>query len=96
MRLSLLSLATLTAVGYAQPDSAASLRIQFASSSSVFQVGEIIRVELQFTASEAGFEMSTRGYDRSVTSVKLSAILSQWNAAGIQGGCTVTGAKLLP
>ena len=50
----------------AQQDSAASLRIQFASAGSVFQTGETIPVELQFSAAGGGtYQMTTRNYDRS-------------------------------
>src|ERR1017187_5955584 len=48
-----------------QQDSAATLRIQFASAGSVFQTGEIIPVDLLFSAAGSGYQMGTRSYDRS-------------------------------
>ncbi len=50
----------------AQQDSGASLRIQFAAGSSVFQTGETIAVDLFFSAGGGGtYQMTTRNYDRS-------------------------------
>jgi len=40
--------------------------------------------------------IAMENHQYSITGVKLSAILSQWNAAGIQGACKLTGGKLLP
>ena len=48
-----------------QQDSAATLRIQFASAGCVFQTGETIPVDLLFSAAGDGYQMSTRNYDRS-------------------------------
>lgn len=48
------------------PDSAVSLTIRFASGTSQFHVGEVIPLELAFSASAPRtFEMNTRSYDRS-------------------------------
>src|SRR5579864_7402354 len=48
------------------PDSAVSLTIRFANGTSQFHIGEIIPLELAFSASTPRtFEMSTRSYDRS-------------------------------
>jgi len=48
------------------PDSAVSLTIRFANGTSQFHVGEIIPLELAFSASvPRTFEMNTRSYDRS-------------------------------
>src|ERR1017187_6196977 len=52
-------------VARGQQDSAATLRIQFASAGSVFQTGEIIPVDLLFSAAGSGYQMGTRSYDRS-------------------------------
>ena len=53
-------------VARGQQDSAATLRIQFASAGSVFQTGEIIPVDLLFSVEGGGtYQMSTRNYDRS-------------------------------
>ena len=48
-----------------QQGSSATLRIQFASAGSVFQIGEIIPVDLLFSAAGGDYQMSTRNYDRS-------------------------------
>lgn len=54
------------AIARGQQDSAATLRIQFAAAGSVFQTGEIIPVDLLFSAEGGGtYQMSTRSYDRS-------------------------------
>ncbi len=49
----------------AQDDQSAGLRIQFSSAGSVFQTGENISLDLQFSAPDGTWQMSTRGYDRS-------------------------------
>lgn len=54
------------ALARGQQDSAATLRIQFASAGSVFQTGETIPVELLFSADGGGaYQMTNRNYDRS-------------------------------
>ena len=54
------------AIARGQQDSGVILRIQFASSGSVFQTGEIIPVDLLFSDNGCGTcQMSTRSYDRS-------------------------------
>ena len=53
------------AIAHGQQDSAATLRIQFAAAGSVFQTGEIIPVDLLFSAAGDGYQMGTRNYDRS-------------------------------
>jgi hypothetical protein len=56
----------LTAPGLAQPDHGASLTIRFAKGTSQFHVGEVISVELAFSASVAdAYDMNTASYDRS-------------------------------
>jgi hypothetical protein len=55
-----------TTPGFSQPDNGASLAIRFANGTSQFHVGEIIPVELAFSASAPdAYDMSTASYDRS-------------------------------
>ena len=44
---------------------AASLTIHFASGTSAFHAGEVIPIELSFTASPEAYDLDTRNYDRS-------------------------------
>jgi hypothetical protein len=56
----------LTAPLFAQQENGAELTIHFVGESSRFRVGEVIPIELSFTASTPdSFEMTTRNYDRS-------------------------------
>src|SRR5580658_3699134 len=53
------------AIARGQQDTAATLRIQFGAAGSVFQTGEVIAVDLAFSADGGGYRMSPRNYDRS-------------------------------
>ncbi len=52
--------------GFAQPDNGISLTIRFADGTTQFHVGEVIPIELAFSASVSDtYDMDTRNYDRS-------------------------------
>ena len=53
------------AIARSQQDSAVTLQIQFPGAGSVFQAGQVIPVELAFSAPAGSYEMTTRSYDRS-------------------------------